>query len=271
VVNVTESALGKTAFKACVDPGDKKEDSTFYGDLLIGQLEEGAAAARKPVEDTYVGVVGDNVQYNQNAVKQVKAKFPKLFGPGCVAHCTDLLMEDLCDGIPEIKDLVKQSRAVAVFVKAHGRVKAAFKRIIGSKGTMLVLFPDTRFGYADKTVERVCKNQENLASLVDGAGWRTLLSNADGQQTTNFVATVNDVFFFKISKLLRKLTGPLSALVHHLERGEARASNVYPLYSALEKHAVASKSSKSRPRTSRRQASSLAATWSASSTCRSGS
>jgi len=148
-------------------------------------------------------------------------------------------MEDLCDGIPEIKDTVKQCRAVAVFVKSHGRVKAAFKRIIGSKGTMLVLFPDTRFGYADKTVERVCKNQENLASLVDGAGWRTLLSNADGQQTTNFVATVNDVFFFKKSKLLRKLTGPLSALVHHLERGEARASNVYPLYSALEKHAVA--------------------------------
>ena len=207
VVNVTESALGKTAFKACVDPGDKKEDSTFYGDLLIGQLEEGAAAARKPVEDTYVGVVGDNVQYNQNAVKQVKAKFPKLFGPGCVAHCSDLLMEDLCDGIPEIKDTVKQCRAVAVFVKSHGRVKAAFKRIIGSKGTMLVLYPDTRFGYADKTVERVCKNQENLASLVDGAGWRTLLSNADGQQTTNFLATVNDVLFFQEKQAFAKVDG----------------------------------------------------------------
>jgi hypothetical protein len=118
VVNVTESALGKTAFKKCADPGDQKEDSAFYGDLLIGQLKEGAASARKPVEDTYFAAVGDNAQYNQNAVKQVKTKFPKLFGTGCLAHCSDLLMEDLCDGIPEIKDLVKQSRAVAVFVKS---------------------------------------------------------------------------------------------------------------------------------------------------------
>ena len=38
VVLVTETAIGKTAFKACVDPGDKYEDATFYHDLIVEQL-----------------------------------------------------------------------------------------------------------------------------------------------------------------------------------------------------------------------------------------
>ena len=74
---------------------------------------------------------------------------------------------------------------------------------------------------------------------MDGPNWRALLSNTDGVNTANFVERVNDVIFFKKCKLLRRLTGPLSALVHHLERGDARASNVYPLYTALEAHAIA--------------------------------
>ena len=56
VVNVTETARDKTAFKKCVDPGEKHEDAEFYADLVEKELEEGASAAGKSVEETYAGV-----------------------------------------------------------------------------------------------------------------------------------------------------------------------------------------------------------------------
>ena len=56
VVNVTETARDKTAFKKCVDPGEKREDAEFYADLVEKELEEGASAAGKSVEETYAGV-----------------------------------------------------------------------------------------------------------------------------------------------------------------------------------------------------------------------
>ena len=60
---------------------------------------------------------------------------------------------------------------------------------------MPVVYPDTRFGYTDKTVEYVYENEQKFATLVDSAGWHNLLSNADGQKVTTFVATVDDVIF----------------------------------------------------------------------------
>ena len=56
VVNVTDTARDKTAFKKCVDPGEKREDAEFYADLVEKELEEGASAAGKSVEETYAGV-----------------------------------------------------------------------------------------------------------------------------------------------------------------------------------------------------------------------
>ena len=65
VVNCTETSGNKTAFKNCVDPGERREDSKFYGELIETELRSGALAAGRSVEDTYAGVVADNVRYNR--------------------------------------------------------------------------------------------------------------------------------------------------------------------------------------------------------------
>ncbi|KAJ8610757.1 hypothetical protein CTAYLR_010575 [Chrysophaeum taylorii] len=103
VIIVTECSGEKTAFKACVDPGEHREDAPFYNNLIISQLVSGAG--EKPVEEVYAGVVADNVRYNRSAFALVVVAFPELFFIGCVAHCVDLMMEDLAI-IPEIKVII---------------------------------------------------------------------------------------------------------------------------------------------------------------------
>ncbi len=92
------------------------------------------------VEDVYVGTVGDNVSCNRSAAKAIEKVYPKLLHPGCCTHVCDLLIEDICEKIPQIKELVKDIRDVAVFVKSHWLVTAAYKRIsqqVNPKATML--------------------------------------------------------------------------------------------------------------------------------------
>jgi hypothetical protein len=96
VVNCTETAGDKTAFKSCVEPNEtEREDGAFYARLIEKELKDGAAARGKSVEDTYAGVVADNVVYNRVAFETVHSIYPFLFLFGCIAHCFDLLCEDL--------------------------------------------------------------------------------------------------------------------------------------------------------------------------------
>jgi hypothetical protein len=138
VVNCTETAGDKCAFKSCVDPGERREDHTFYAETIEVELRSGAAAAGKTVEETYAGVVADNVGYNMKAFKIVQLIFPMLFFFGCIAHCFDLLCEDFAK-IPEFAVLIAYARMMAVFIKSHKYVKLAFKRIIGQTGLMVVV------------------------------------------------------------------------------------------------------------------------------------
>ena len=58
--------------------------------------------------------------------------------------------------IPEFSALFGAARAMSVFIKGHKYILLRFKKIIGNKrGRMLVVYPDTRFAYADLTVSRV--------------------------------------------------------------------------------------------------------------------
>jgi hypothetical protein len=240
VVNITETAEHLTAFKNCIDPGEKSEDGAFLANTLMEEMKlvEKESPPRR-VEDVYVGTVGDNVSCNRSAAKAIEKVYPKLLHPGCCTHVCDLLIEDICEKIPEIKELVKDIRDVAVFVKSHRLVKAAYKRIsqqVNPKGTMLPLFPQTRFSYADLTLQKFVRNDHVLRSLIDETKFKAETCHGINVAKVDAFTTIcNSPSKAEKVRALRHITGPLCKMIHHLEQNRTRASWIFPLFTALQK------------------------------------
>ena len=124
------------------------------------------------MEETYAGLVGDNVKYNRNALAKVSSMFNWLFCIGCVTHCLDLLCEDLSK-IPEISEHIGLGKSVVKSVKGHKYVLVMFKSLVNAaNGAMLVLYPETRFAYVALMLKRLLLNKQRLKSLSDEEGWK---------------------------------------------------------------------------------------------------
>jgi hypothetical protein len=148
---------------------------------------------------------------------------------GCIAHCFDLLCEDLVK-IPEFDNLVKQAKMIVRFVKGRKYVLSYLKKLIGNMGRSLVLFPDTRFACADLMVGRVLHNKTHLKEMVDNsARWSKSKKGIDDNLCRVFEeAVVDDNFMYKL-QLMHNVLRPITSATHHIESCGARASWVLPL------------------------------------------
>jgi len=194
VLIITETSEKLTAFKDCVDPKEDSESGEWIANTIMAQMEK-VTEAEKSVETVYAGTVCDNVSCNSAASRLIEARYPKLFTPACCTHIADLLIEDICK-IPAFKRIISDCRFLAVFIKKYRVMKNAYKRVIGNqnpKGTMLVLYPDTRFSYADLTLSQVEKNMNSLRILRDEAKFDNETIHAvPTSQKDRFVEIVDD-------------------------------------------------------------------------------
>ena len=175
VVNFTETALGKSAFVKCIDPGTNQQNAAFYAREMTQIMEDRATSRRiASVEESQAGCVADNTTTNMSAFAIIKLHYPKLLMVGCATHLSDLLSEDIFDSnnIPLMKTVVTEVKFCVKFVKNHGNVKKEYQIICDApepgekKGTMLVLFPETRFLYADQMFYKFEKNIRYLERLL---------------------------------------------------------------------------------------------------------
>jgi hypothetical protein len=60
--------------------------------------------------------VGENVSYNQTALRYVESVHPKLVIGGCVAHTLDLMIEAVSK-VAQIRAIVQETREIVTFVK----------------------------------------------------------------------------------------------------------------------------------------------------------
>ena len=127
----------------------------------------------KEVEETYAGAVADNTSTNLRAFKIINEKYPKLLNTGCAPHVVNLLPKDMFTRIQEFKNIETAVKFCVKFVREHRIVKKAYLRLCnnpepgGKKGTMVLMYPDTRFGYVDLMLESFQINIGVLERLVD--------------------------------------------------------------------------------------------------------
>ena len=138
VVNFTEQAAGKVAFKTSKSVSLERENDAFYVEAFKEQI------ATRDLS-SWCSCVGDNVQYMRNAFNTLSELYPTILFYGCVAHLLDLLCEDYAK---LLGDIVNEVKKVVLFVVSHSRVKELFAITKGPSGIGLRTFPDTRFSYA---------------------------------------------------------------------------------------------------------------------------
>ena len=233
VVIVTETVEDQTAFVTCLDAKEQKENQEWIAKNIMDELEKKTTASLG-VEQVFAGIVSDNVRVNKSAAKIIRQKYPKLFTPGCCTHIFDLLIEDVAK-LPEVNEIIKGCIAIAVFVKGHTRVKAAYQRIISGSngGTMLKTFPDTRFSYADLMLQQVVNNRKNLSNLMDEEQYASnTVADINVKKREEFEGYVGNFSFMEKVETLRGITGPLCKAIH-LKSAKCRASWVYPMFIAV--------------------------------------
>ena len=244
VVNVTVSALGVSACEDSIDPGTEIEDAEFLSRTVLTALEKNG----DDVEAKYAGVVCDNTSANMNSLTIVKARYPKLIGCGCISHVSDLLIEDLFK-MGEFKKTLNKVKTVATFVRSHRRVKNLYKTLcktprIGSdkKGTMLKLFPDTRFSYGDLMIQQYIQNKYFLEAMcLTECGFDTICNRIGKSKVTVFKDIVTPVFASENrnldakAELIHQLTGLVCKMIHHVEQKKCKASWINALFFALMK------------------------------------
>ena len=227
VVNFTEQASDKVAFKTSDTVELARENSAFYVEKFKAQIES------RPIQN-WCGCVGDNVIYMKLAFEELATMFPTILFYGCVAHLLDLLCEDYAD---LLKDVVEDFKDIVKLVIAHSRVKEYFMRMKGPTGIGLRNFPDTRFSYAALMIFSVLENKRSLKMMcIDDAVWAELTQNSDGSRIAgvqDFEDSVNSTRMWLRGQDAFKLLNPVAVALRFIEGNSPRMSFVYLLMMAL--------------------------------------
>ena len=243
VLNITVSALGVTACQDSIDPGIHSEDHLWLKTTILEALRSSA----QNVEEYFAGLVCDNTITNMNALGHLESEYPKLITAGCVAHLSDLIIEDIFR-IMEAGYILKNVRSVAVFIKSHRRVKKLYIDIcrtvmVGTvgNGTMLKLYPDTRFSYADLMLQQYLRNKLYLEQLILHPEFEDICLKISSCKVDEFkdiilpsITSDNHRFDRKVA-LLHDLIKLVCKLIHHVEQKLCKASWINALFFALMK------------------------------------
>jgi hypothetical protein len=113
-------------FIKSVDASAHVKDATLLCELLDGFIQEIGP-------QNVVQVITDNTTNYVIAGKLLMLRYPTLFWTPCVAHCIDLILEDI-GKIPYIKDIVESARSITKFIYNHAFVLSLMRnsQITGS-------------------------------------------------------------------------------------------------------------------------------------------
>ena len=127
---VSESFGSMVSFKDLVSQDENRATGEYMAELMIDALKNGTITAggnESDVEEYYAAIVADNASANLAGAKIMESRYPHVFFNGCRSHCTDLLCEDICSKIPEIKEVIDDAHNIAKVVQQYATVKAAFQ------------------------------------------------------------------------------------------------------------------------------------------------
>ena len=110
LINFLVNSPEGTYFLESVDASSEVHSATMLAEML-----------QEKIEDNVVQVVTDNGTNYKAACKILMDRIPTLFWSPCVAHCLDLLLEEI-ENLKAFKKPIARARRVTTFIYRHGRL-----------------------------------------------------------------------------------------------------------------------------------------------------
>jgi hypothetical protein len=184
----------------------------MLADLIEKQIE-------KIGKEYVVQVVTDNGANFKAAGRILTERIPTLFWTRCVAHCLDLLLEDL-GKIKEFHKCIDSAKKVCRFIYKHGRLLDQMRDKLGGDLVRPVV---TRFATSFLTLASMHRHKQGLRSLFVSAEWHgnKLAASEEGKLAER---TVLSVSFWKSLENCLKASQPLLIALRIADGDEAPAA-----------------------------------------------
>ena len=96
--------------------------------------------------------------------KLLMAKRPHLYWTSCVAHCLDLILEDIGKNIPKVKIVLKKSMDINAYIYSSVSLINMMRRFTGQRNWHRAAV--TRFATSFITLSSIHKQKNNLRKMV---------------------------------------------------------------------------------------------------------
>jgi hypothetical protein len=169
-----------TMFLKSVDASAHVKDATLLCDLLDGFIQEVGP-------QHVVQVITDNAANYVVAGRMLMSRYPTLFWTPCVAHCLDLMLEDM-GKLDWIKETIDSARSITKFIYNHAFVLSMMRQFTGDKE--LVRPAITRFATSFISLRSLLNSRWELQTMFLSPEWRALSfsSKPEGQAIMRLVA-----------------------------------------------------------------------------------
>lgn len=158
-----------------------------------------------------VQICTDNAANYMRAGKILMEKYNHLYWTPCVAHCIDLILEDI-GKIPSLKKVIVQGRQITSYIYGHSVLHSEFLQLSNNKE--LVRCGVTRFATSFLTLQSLKENRYHLGKL----DWQKWLDIGHGEEVHRNVFA--RAFWAGVDDCL-KASQPLVALLRLVDADQA--------------------------------------------------
>ena len=159
IINFMVYSKGSTIFLKYVDVSDKIKDNKYIYSLLKDIIKEVGEA-------NVVQIVIDNGSAFVEAGKLLMKKY-NLYWTPCVAHCIDLMFEDIGKR-DSVAQLIENGRKITNFIYYHGWLLAKMRQVCGGD---IVRPKATRFATNYITLYSLLKKRVDLKKVFISNEW----------------------------------------------------------------------------------------------------
>jgi hypothetical protein len=192
-------------FLRSVDASDRVKDANLLFELLDEVVMEVGV-------ENVVQVITDNASNYVLAGKMLEEKHKTIFWTTCVAHCIDLMLEDI--GKQEwIKNTIEHAKSITKYIYNHSWVLSLMRK--NTEKRELLRPAITRFATHFLTLQSIASQSSNLQNMFASDEWNESqwACRPDGKDTKK---KVNDPKFWKKAAEIVKIAEPLLPPYTHL-------------------------------------------------------
>lgn len=161
MINIIATSPKGAMFLKAEDCSGEVKDAQFIADILIKSIEQ--IGPNKVVQ-----VVTDNAPVCKVAGLIVENRFDHIFWTPCIVHNLNLILEEIDNKVPWIKELIGKAREIVKFITNHHQSQTIFREYSRLE---LLKVVETRYASNFIILRRLIEVKKQLVSMMVSQLW----------------------------------------------------------------------------------------------------